>query len=775
LNYKIDIKRISDGNIHLQGWVLPKKLDCDVSFKVKLENKTDVDFKLTKMLRNDVAEVYLDNYQGDKNFGFDIEFKYNEGKDPTYNLIITDGVETVNEKINKRIIDAFNTADRKKKELILSYLNFNTFKRAINFFFKNGFKEFFKKSKRKLAGFNVDYDYSEWYELTRISDEELESQRKFDGFNIKPFYSIVIPIFDTDEHFLYLLFKSIINQTYQNFEVCVADATDYSKNNNNPKQFFERLKNNYYKDINQYSYDLNKINVKYLSENLSIADNTNEAIKMANGDYIVLCDHDDELTLDALYEVTKKINECPSANLIYSDEDKVDTKDESYFEPAFKSDFNLDMLLSVNYFCHLTTIKKTVLDRLYSIDKAYERKEFNGAQDYDLFLRIVNLIINDTYKNGKYDTSTICHIPKVLYHWRCHKLSTSKNTSSKLYAFENGNKTIEEFYKNSKINFSKIECVKKGFDYGLYHTKYRKDITELLISIIIPNKDHIDDLDLTINSVLKGSYQNVEIIICENNSIEEKTFEYYKNIKDKRIKVVYYKGDFNYSKINNYARQFASGKYILFLNNDVEMISADSLHEMISYVKRDDVGIVGSKLLYSDKSYQHAGVVIGIGGIADHLFKGINDFDNTYMNRAQIVQDLNAVTAACLMIKAEIFDKINGFDEKLKIAFNDIDLCLRVRELGYLVVYNPYSSFYHYESKSRGLEDTPEKVKRFNNEFAFFVKRWNDKLNTIDEYYNPNLTLRQNNFALRNLKFEKIGEPFPIPEEIREIMKTINE
>lgn len=775
MNYKIDIKRISDGNIHLQGWVLPKDLDCNVSFNIKLDNKTDVDFKLTRMTRNDVAEVYLENYNGDKNFGFDIEFKYDDSKDYTYNLIISDGKEIVNEKINKRIIDAFNTAERKKKELILSYLNLSTFKRAINFFFKNGIKEFIKKAKRKISGFNVDYDYSEWYELTRISDDELQNQRNYKGFKIKPFYSIVIPIYDTDEHFLYLLFKSIINQTYQNFEVCVADATDYSNNKNNPKQFFERLKNNYYKDINANNYDLNNIKIKYLTENLSIADNTNVAISMANGDYIVLCDHDDELTLDALYEITKKINECPNANLIYSDEDKVDTKDDSYFEPAFKPDFNLDMLLSVNYFCHLTTIKRTILDKLYKFDNAYERKEFNGAQDYDLFLRIVNMIINDSYKDGKYDTSTICHIPKVLYHWRCHKLSTSKNTSSKLYAFENGNKTIEEFYKNSKINFSEILCVEKGFDYGLYHTKFKKTNYEELISIIIPNKDHIDDLDLTINSVLKGSYQNVEIIICENNSVEDNTFKYYESISDKRIKVVYYKGDFNYSKINNYARKFANGKYLLFLNNDVEMIKSDSLHEMISYLKRDDVGIVGAKLLYSDKSYQHAGVVIGIGGIADHLFKGINDFDNTYMNRAQIAQDLNAVTAACLMTKSEIFDKISGFDEKLKIAFNDIDLCLRVRKLGYLVVYNPYSSFYHYESKSRGLEDTPEKVKRFNSEFAFFVKRWSDKLNTIDEYYNPNLTLRQNNFALRNLKFEKIGEPFPIPDEIKDIMKTINE
>ena len=722
------------------------------------------------MLRNDVAEIYLDGYTGDKNFGFDIEFKYDEKADNTYNLIIKSENETANERINKRIIDSFNTTDRKKKELILAYFNANTFKRAFEFLFKNGFKEFIKKTKRKLSGFNVDYDYSEWYELTKITDEELDSQRKYDGFKIKPFYSIVIPIYDTDEHFLYLLFKSILNQTYQNFEVCVADATDYTKNTHNPKKFFEKLLTNGYKDINNYAFDLDNIHVKYLNENKSIADNTNEAIKMSKGDYIVLCDHDDELTLDALYEVTKKINENPKAELIYSDEDKVDTKDESYFEPAFKPDFNLDMLLSVNYFCHLTTIKKEILDTLFDRDGGYERDKYNGAQDYDLFLRVVNLIINRNYSDGKYDTSSICHMPKVLYHWRCHKLSTSKNTGSKLYAFENGAKALEDFYANTKINFSEIECVEKGFDFGLYHTKFKTSENEPVISIIIPNKDHVADLDLSINSVLKGTYKNLEFIICENNSTDEETFNYYKKIENEKIKVVRYEGDFNYSKINNYARTFASGEYLLFLNNDVEMINDNSIFEMVSYLKRADVGIVGSKLLYKDKTYQHAGVVIGIGGIADHLFKGINDFDSTYMNRAQIAQDLNAVTAACLMVKAKIFDEVKGFEEDLKIAFNDIDFCLRVRKLGYLVVYNPYSSFYHYESKSRGLEDTPEKVKRFNNEFAYFVHRWNDKLDTIDEYYNPNLTLRQNNFALRNLKYENIGEAFPIPDEIKEII-----
>lgn len=768
MNYKIDIKRISDGNIHIQGWVLPKNPQSEVKFKVLDNNKNNIDFKLVRLKRDDVTQIYLENYDGDRNFGFDIEFNYDDNNDITYHLIIETENHIITEKLNMKIIENFNTASRRKKELVIAYFNKNTFKRAFDFLIKEGLKEFLKKTKRKLSGLNVDYDYSEWYELTKTTDDEIESLRSIQ-FQHGPKFSIVIPIYDTSDEFLNLLFDSILRQTYTNFEVCVADATNYKTCKNNPRIFFENL---FAKDENLKQV----IKIKYLNENKSIADNTNEAIKMAKGDYIVLCDHDDALTLDALYNVARVINENANLELIYSDEDKVDTKDASYFEPAFKPDFNLDMLLSVNYFCHLTSIKKTLIDELYEKDGVYERAEYNGAQDYDLFLRLVNLIINRTYSNGKYDVSSIYHIPKVLYHWRCHKKSTSKNTDSKIYAFTNGEKAILNFYKNTKINFPTVERVEKGFDFGIYHTVYKICTDEPLISIIIPNKDHVNDLDLVLKSLFACNYKNLEIIICENNSTDNETFKYYDSIKSNtKIKIVKYEGSFNYSKINNFARKFASGQYLLFLNNDVEMINPDSIHEMISYLKRDDVGAVGSKLLYKDKTYQHAGVVIGIGGIADHLFKGISDLDHTYMNRAQMVQDLNAVTAACLMTKTEVFDKIGGFDEKLKIAFNDIDLCLRIRKLGYLIVYNPYSSFYHYESKSRGLEDTPEKVKRFNNEFAFFVKRWSGKLNTIDEYYNPNLTLRQNNFALRNLKYEKIGEPFPIPDEIRDIMKTINE
>lgn len=759
MNYKIDVKRITDGNVYVQGWALPRDPYDEVFIYVYEGNKELNDVKIARTLRKDVAEICLKNYDGDAYFGFSIEFPFDENANKTYEILIKSSKEKAIEKVNRKNVEEFNSFEHKKKELISGYLNNNTFERAFDFLLKEGPIAFIKKAERKLKGLHVDYDYAEWYELTKIKDEELEAQKVDDSFKTKPFYSIVIPVYDTSDAFLKLLFTSIFNQTYQNFEVCVADATDYSCNKNNPKKFFEK----YYSDKSNFK-------VKYLNENKSIADNTNIAIEMASGDYIVLCDHDDELTLDALYEVTKYINEHPDVKLLYSDEDKVDTKSNDFFEPAFKPDFSIDMLLSVNYFCHLTTIKKSLLDEIKNEDGRYERAEYNGAQDYDLFLRLVNKIINN------YEVSQIIHIPKVLYHWRCHKGSTSKNVTSKDYAFINGANAVKNFYNITKLNFPKVKDVEKGYDYGLYHTIYEKSNDEPLISIIIPNKDHHPDLDVAINSVANGLYKNIEFIICENNSTESATFEYYKKLEDRKdinVKIVKYADVFNYSKINNYASKYASGEYLLFLNNDVEMINKDSIFEMASYIKRDDVGAVGAKLLYKDKTIQHAGVVLGFGGVAGHTFIGLHDVDHSYMNRAHIVQDYNAVTAACLLTKKTIFEKVGGFDESIAVAFNDIDLCIKIRQLGKLIVYNPYSTFFHYESKSRGYEDTKEKVDRFNRETAYVLKKWSDVLGKIDEYYNPNLTLRKSDFSLRNLKFEKIGEIFPIPKEIQNLINSI--
>ena len=775
--YKIDIKKIVDDNMHVTGWVLPNDINEKVIFEVYDDkNKLLDNFKLVSLKRQDVETIYLKKEVEGLKLGFDLTFPY-QGND-VYFLVIKTPERTVRLKLDRNEEHKFNSFRHKKKEALLSYFTKETLKRAFEYLKREGIFNFIKKSKRKIGGIYVDYDYNEWYTLTKVTEDEIKRQNETSNqFKILPFFSIVIPIYNTPKHFLKLLLLSILNQTYKNYEVCILDATDYKDDiiKDKPKEFFndfEKLYNREYRDI--YKKEFNEIfKIKYDDKNLSIAYNTNAAIDMASGDYIVLSDHDDELTLDALYENAKVINQNIDVELIYSDEDKVDTKNNTYSEPHFKSDFNLDMLLSVNYFCHLTVIKKGLLDKLKNIDNEYERNEYNGAQDYDLFLRLVNIIIDECGDDyNALINKKIHHIRKVLYHWRCYPGSTSQNPESKTYAFENGKKAIADFYKRTHIKFPKVVSVEEGFDKGIYHTIFEVE-DRPLVSIIIPNKDHIEDLDLAISSVNKGNYKNIEFIIVENNSTEKKTFLYYEEMLKvyKNTTVIKYEGKFNYSKINNFAVPYARGEYLLFLNNDVEMINPNAINELLSYIVRPDVGAVGAKLLYKDKTIQHAGVILGFGGIAGHTFIGILDNDHSYMNRSQTTQDLNAVTAACLMTKKSLFIEVGGFTEILEVAFNDIDLCMKIREKNKLVVYNPYASFFHYESKTRGLEDTEEKVKRFNKEVAIFASRYQDKLSSGDEYYNPNLTLRKSDFSLRNLQYEKIGEPYPLPKEIKDLMK----
>ena len=340
----------------------------------------------------------------------------------------------------------------------------------------------------------------------------------------------------------------------------------------------------------------------------------------------------------------------------------------------------------------------------------------------------------------------ICHIPKILYHWRCHEDSTAENPESKLYAFEAGRKAVQEHYDRIGIPAE----VEHGQFYGMYKTKFLWE-GQPLISIVIPNKDHVDDLKKCMDSIEeKSTYRNFEFVIVENNSTEQETFEYYKEIEEKEnVTVLYYEGEFNFSRINNYGVKNAKGEYILLLNNDTEIINPDCLKEMLGYCMRNDVGIVGARLYYEDDTIQHAGVILGFGGMAGHAFIGSSRFDNGYFSRIICAQDLSAVTAACMMVKKEIFEAVGGLTEEYRVAFNDIDFCMKVRALGKLIVYNPAVELYHYESKSRGLEDTPEKVERFNSEVARFIESWSKELEAGDPYYNPNLTLDKADFSLK--------------------------
>ena len=538
----------------------------------------------------------------------------------------------------------------------------------------------------------------------------------------------MIPVYKTPERYLQEMLDSIVNQTYSKWEVCIADGSPRGESR-------ERLIKRYADRDTRFKYVI-------LGENKGISGNTNAAMDMAQGDFLVLADHDDTLTPDAWFECVKAMNEDPLYDVIYSDEDKLDMDGQALFDPHFKPDFNPDLLTSVNYICHLFVVNRNLVEVIGGF-----RQEFDGAQDYDFIFRCTE------------QARKVHHIPKVLYHWRCHMNSTASNPESKMYAFEAGARAIKAHYDRMGIA---VDSVEKGVDYGIYHSRFHLD-EEPLVSVIIPNKDHRADLDLCLTSLLdKGTYRNLEVIVVENNSTEPETFDYYEELQEKRknVRVVTWKREFNFSAINNYGVTFAHGEYLLFLNNDVEVIEPDVIREMLGYARRDDVGIVGARLLYQDDTIQHAGVVIGFGGIAGHTFIGLHQAENSYFHRAMCAQDYSAVTAACMMSKRSLFDQVGGFREELAVAFNDIDYCLKIRSLGKKVVYNPYALLYHYESKSRGLEDTPEKVERFNREVARFIGYWPEIVINGDPYYNPNLTLRKSNFALRDLLKEKIGEPY---------------
>ncbi len=590
-------------------------------------------------------------------------------------------------------------------------------KKGFKYLNENGLNEFAKKFKSKMSRRDGPVKYSEWIIYNFASEKNLKEQRRA-VFEKKPLISIVVPLYRTNIKFLDALIDSVKAQTYPNWELCLSDGSG------KPSPISERLK--------EYEKNDKRIKVIEADEPLRIVANTNRAIDAASGDYIAFADHDDLLAPDALFEVVKAINEEGSPELIYSDEDKIyeDKHGVKYCEPHMKPDLNIDLLRSVNYICHLCVIKRSLLDKIGLLNE-----DFEGAQDYDLILRAVE------------NTKAVYHIPKVLYHWRIHAESTSGNPESKKYAFEAGKRAIEAHFDRLGIAAE----VSRGEWDGLYRTRYLRD-RDPLISIIIPNKDHIDDLKRCIDSIEERStYRNYEFVIVENNSTEKTTFEYYEGLKkdNPKVKVLYYEGEFNYSKINNFGIERCEGEYLLLLNNDTRIINDDCLEELLSYCMRDDVGAVGARLYYDDDTIQHAGVIVGLGGVAGHCFVNHKRRDSGYCHRIICAQDYSSVTAACMMVPRRVFEEVGGFYEGLAVAFNDVDFCLRIRQKGYLIVYNPFAELYHYESKSRGLEDTPEKLARFNSEIETIRNRWPDILEKGDPYYNPNLTLNSGDLSLK--------------------------
>ena len=558
-----------------------------------------------------------------------------------------------------------------------------------------------------------EVEYQEWYEKNKPSEEELARQRK-KKWKEPVTISVLVPAYRTPEVFLRQMIESVLNQTYPHLELCIADGSGENIS-------VEKV-------VKEYQAKDQRVCYQRLEKNEGIAGNTNAAIRMATGDYLALFDHDDLLSPNALFEVASTI-EKDKADVVYTDEDKVTSDLKEHFQPHFKPDFNPDLLCSNNYICHLFVVKRSLALKLGGQDPAYD-----GAQDYDFIFRCTE------------EAEKIVHIAKILYHWRVHQASTADNPTSKMYAFDAGKRAIEAHLQRigAKAEVSHTK------DLGFYRVKYQVQGNPK-VSIVIPNKDEKETLKKCLESIWqKTTYSNYEIILVENNSTTREIRDYYQELDGKNgVRVVYWDKEFNYSAINNFGISYAKGDYILCLNNDITVISPEWMEELLANCQRPEVGIVGARLYYPDNTIQHAGIVLGMGGCAGSLFVGLARSRGGYLHKAALQQDLSAVTAACFMVKKEAFEKVGGFEEKLAVAFNDVDFCLKVRHAGYLVVYDPYAELYHHESKTRGYENTEAKKRRFQEEIEYMRCHWMPDI-LRDPYYNENLSLKASDYSLRS-------------------------
>lgn len=561
---------------------------------------------------------------------------------------------------------------------------------------KKYIKSFFVVLKRGNTTSNLFINqnaYIKWFN----EQNKIEEYKKF---KYNPKISIIIPTYNVSEKLLTECLDSVLNQSYTNFEICIADDKSTSEETLNTLKKYE---------------DNKKVKIVYRQKNGHISEASNTALKLATGEFVALLDNDDVLQKDALYYVVEALNRNKDLDLIYTDEDKMDFNGR-LMEPHFKPDYSPDTLMGVNYICHFCCMRKTILDELKGF-----RSKYNGAQDYDLFLRFTE------------KTDKIYHINKVLYHWRQTPTSTAGSLGNKDYAFVAAENAIKDAIKRRKLKAD----VFKNPRVSTHLVKYKTN--NPLVSIIIPMKDKAKITKKCIDSLYsKNTYKNFEIILVDNNSVEEETFRMIDEYKNKdNFRVLRLDCEFNYSYINNEAVKIAKGEYILFLNNDTEVLTEDFIEWMVGYSSLDHVGCVGIKLLFSDKKVQHAGVVLGYGGVAGHIYVAESNQDNGLFGRLVMPYNYTAVTAACLMIKKSKFKEVEGFDENLKVALNDVDLNLKVLEKGYYNVCLSNVTMYHYESKSRGYEATSEKHERFLREEKYVKDKWGSALKE-DKYFSKN-------------------------------------
>ncbi|HAP5490745.1 glycosyltransferase family 2 protein [Enterococcus faecalis] len=708
-----DIKVIFDSiyrdkttnNLTITGWALDTITKESPTFTINNENQVSA-YNIQRVLREDVNQIYQTEPAIEAGFVVTLE-GIKQKKVLPFHFQSSAHVVTVDFPLNKKYPVIPGTEDKVTRLWIKA-------KKGFKYMAKNGISHTIQRA--KIEKLRNQASYPNWLARNEVLDIEAMTQ-EIATFHYQPKISIAMPVYNVEEKWLRLCIDSILNQVYTNWELCMAD--DASTDPNVKKILTE------YQQLDE------RIRVVFREQNGHISEATNSALAIATGEFVALLDNDDELAINAFYEVVKVLNENPELDLIYSDEDKIDM-DGNRSDPAFKPDWSPDLLLGTNYISHLGVYRRSILEEIGGFRKGYE-----GSQDYDLVLRF-------TEKTTK---ERITHIPKVLYYWRMLPTSTAVDQGSKGYAFEAGLRAVQDALVRRGINGHATH----GAANGLYDVYYDIE-SEKLVSIIIPTKNGYKDVQRCVSSIIeKTTYQNYEIIMADNGSTDPKMHELYAEFEQQlpgRFFVESIDIPFNFSTINNRAAKKAHGEYLLFLNNDTEVITENWLTLMVSFAQQERIGCVGAKLLYPNNTVQHAGVILGLGGVAGHGHYGYSHGDLGYFGRLAINVNYSAVTAACLLMKKADFDAVGGFEEAFTVAFNDVDLCLKVQALGRDNVWLHEAELYHFESQTRGYDDKGKKKKRFEQEKVMMEEKWGPLIEN-DPFYNPNLTRDIPNFSLR--------------------------
>lgn len=694
MQYCIDYLYYDRGRVNVRGWAAPEEQGAKTVLELVTEDGVRAEVITETTVRQDVNE-YLYKKRGEDEYGFLMHGSIDTSRAAFLHAYREDAPQ---EEI--------------RIELRKLYRHQNSFLSFIRSKDKQGFI-----MRRKYGDLQPeDMRYNEWYQKHKATKNELKAQREA-HFAHEPLISVLVPVYNPKMDQFEAMVASVRSQTYGKWQLCFANGC--KENEAVSKRLEELVKED------------SRIKCTVLEKNDGISENTNACLKIADGEWIALLDQDDLYEPNALYEFVKAMNEHPKAELLYSDEDKIDDETGAHLTPHFKPDFSMARLHSDNYICHLIMIRTDLARRVGG-----ERKAYDGAQDFDFTLRCVE----NMNEGGE-----VIHISKVLYNWRIHAASTSGGMQAKTYAIDAGARAIRDSYARMGLE---VEMEPSKFS-GRYITKpVLKE--KPLVSILIPNKDHKDDLLRCVNSILeKSSYENFEIIIIENNSETEEIFTCYKELeaRDSRILTVYYKGLFNYAKINNFGAESAKGEYLLLLNNDTEVITPDFIESLVFYCSLPENGVVGAKLLYEDDTIQHAGVTAAVEGRVAHMYHGFSKEEPGYMGRLVSTCNVSAVTGACLMTRADLYREVGGMTEEFTVAYNDVDYCLKAEKAGKSVVYDAYAELYHYESKSRGYEDSAEKRARLDQEMALLQERWSERLKR-DPYYNDNLSMKRGFYLL---------------------------